>query len=210
MNLKNLSKEQKQKYILLAVISVAGLFAVKQFALSPLLASHAKAVEELEQLKGKVESADALIKRADEITQQAADVKLKLEAAARERIPAVDNPLAWATRGIYAHARALGVDLESVSDLEVDAQGFTAKEQEKRTFKPYGVRVVTQCSFEQLRQLIQALESSNPYVSVSGINIGSQPNTPERHQIMFNLEWPSWKNPQKSVDLLHDPKTPRK
>ena len=204
MNLKSLSKEQQQKYALLLIIGVAALFALKQFALTPLLAGHRAAKEELATLETKLEQAEAIIKRDDELTRALAESNRRLQEAARQQIPSPQNALAWANKTIFAEARSIGVDVESVSDLEVDVNGFTAKDQEKRMYKPYGVRVVTQCSFAELGRFIQSLESHNPHLSVSGFTITGQAASPERHQILLNIEWPSWKKIEMSSPFLEE------
>lgn len=206
MNLKNLTKEQKQKYSLIAIVAAAGLFAVKQFGISPLLASHAASKEELRTLKEKLGQAEIAVKHDEDVSAALAASKARLQVAARDLIPSPGNTLAWATKTLYAHARALGIDIESVSDLEVDAGGFTAKDQEKRVYKPYGVRMVTQCSYDEVSRLVQALESGNPYVSVSGITISGQMGSPGRHQILLNIEWPNWKSAEKSRGFMDEAK----
>jgi hypothetical protein len=206
MNLKSLTKEQQQKYALLAIVGIAAIFALKQFAVSPLLASHARSRAELRELEGQLEQAEAVIKRDDEIAGLVAVSSERMSLAARDLIPSPDNALAWATKNIYAHARALGIDIEAVSDLDADTAGFTSKEQEKLVFKPYGVRVVTQCSYVELLRLIEALETSNPHVSISGIAISGQLSAPEHHQILLGVEWPSWKKAEKSRPYLSEAK----
>ncbi len=206
MNLKSLSKEQQQKYALLLIIGVAALFALKQFVISPLLAGHRTAKEELAGLESKLAQAEATIKRDEELTRALAESSRQLQVAARDLIPSPENALAWATKTIYAQARTIGLDVESVSDLEVDVNGFMAKDQDKRAFKPYGVRVVTQCSFAELGRFIQALEADNPHLSVSGFAITGQATTPERHQILLSVEWPSWKKIDQSKPFLEEAK----
>jgi hypothetical protein len=209
MNWKALNKQQQQRIILIAIVAVAAIFGIKQFVIGPLLAGHAARVEEYNTLKDKVEKADELIKRDDEIAKRLAESDGRMRKAATDLIPSPENALAWATKTIYTYARSLGLDIESVADLEMDGGLFTAKEQEKRVFKPYGVRVTTQCTYEESVRFVETLEKENPYLTVSGIMIGAQLNTPERHQVMLTLEWPNWKDAKKSLSFRtggsHDP-----
>ena len=204
MNLKSLTKEQKQKYALTAIVAVASIFALKQFVLSPLLASHAAAKEELSDLQTKLAQAEAVIKRHDDVERALGESTRKLRDAAQTQMPNPDNALAWAHEVIYAQARALGIDPESVSDLELDVNLFTSKEQEKRNFKPYGVRLATQCTYFELERFIADLEKANPNIVISGFTISGQGTKPERHQIMLNIEWPSWKNAEKARPYLEE------
>ena len=90
-----------------------------------------------------------------------------------------------------------------------DVSGFVAKDQEKRIFKPYAVRVTTQCSYEQLARLVETLESTNPYLTINGLAIANQPDAPARHQVTLSIEWPNWKDADKShtyrSEESHDP-----
>lgn len=204
MNVKNLTKEQKQKYALIAIVAVAAVFALKQFVLTPLLASHAAAKQELADLQAKLGQAETVIKRHDEVVRAVAESTRRLREAAQGQMPNPDNALAWAHEVIYAQARTVGIDPESVSDLDLDVNLFTSKEQEKRNFKPYGVRLATQCSYADLERLIADLEKANPYLVISGFTISGQSTKPDRHQIMLNIEWPSWKNVEKARPYLED------
>lgn len=209
MNWKALSKQQQQQIVLGCIVGIAAIVGLKQFAVGPILAGHKARKEELASLKEQVDKAGALIKRDSDVARRLAESQAQMRRASTDLIPSPENALAWATRTIYTHARSMGLDIESVADLEMDGGLFTAKEQEKRVFKPYGVRVSTQCSYEEAVRFVGTLERTNPYLTISGIMIGAQLNSPERHQVTLTIEWPNWKDAKKSLSYRtegsHDP-----
>ena len=195
MNWKTLTKDQKQKAALAVIIVIVAVLATKQFVLTPFLMRQAERRQQLSELKEQIELADKAIKGEAALLGRLSNLTARLEVAQRERIAAQENPLAWATRTIYGHARAAGIDIETVADQDMDTMPFMAKDQARRSFRPYAVRIVTQCSYAQLQQLVAALEGSNPHLCVAGISVGVQPNSPEKHQVGITVEWPGWKDP---------------
>ncbi len=190
-----MTKEQKQKVILAGIVGLAVLYALKQFALTPLLESRGKLNDEFEAMKSKLMLANGAIKNEGETRRRLAETQAQLMKAQSDLLPSADNALSWATKTIYHAARSVGLDLESVSETETDRTNFTAKDQVKRAFKPYAVRMSVECGYPQLIELIKSLEDANPYLCVTGIQIQCQPQTPERHQISIVVEWPTWKDP---------------
>lgn len=202
MNWETMSKEQKQKIILAVIVGLSALFAVYQFVITPWIQGRGQARQELEELRTKVETAQSLIRKEQQITQQLIDASNLMARAHRDYIPAADNALSWVTKVLYSSARSVGVDIESVSEVDVGAQGFIQKDQAARAFKPYSVRVVFQSSYAQLVRLLHTIEKSNPYLCVTGISIYGQPGNVERHQVNIVVEWPSWIDPAKGEALV--------
>lgn len=199
---QDMSKEQKQKVALGAIVVIATLFACKQFVIAPMLENRAKSREEFETLKAKLVQASVVIRNEAETKRRFNESRASLTQAHRDHIPSADNSLAWATRTIYSQARSLGLDIESVSETDVDVSGFIAKEQTKRSFKPYAVRISTACGYAQLAEFVRALEEKNPYLCITSIQINGQPNSPERHMVSIVVEWPTWKEVEKARSFL--------
>ena len=201
MNWKELSKEQQQRYILIGLSALVAIFVVVQFVIKPFLTKQAQAKEEYATLKSQLEAAQQAIHNEGQLIKNVEEKNADLKKAFENYIPNPENPLSWATKQIYVDARAVGVDIESVTEVDVDASPWTAKEQAKRVFKPYGVRIAMQCSYFEMIRLLQTLEESNPYLSIAEVSIASQPTDPEKHQASLLIEWPHWKDPEQSKKL---------
>ncbi len=199
MKWESMNQQQKQKVILGVILGIGCLVALKQFVLTPFLNKRAANREEYETLKSKLDKAATAAKNEFVLSEKLEASTKELLNIANELVPSSDNPLSWVTRKLYAQARLVGVDIESVSEADGGLQTFELKEQAQRAFKPYGVRLMTQCTYAQLVNLVRLLEDNNPYLSVSGINISSQLGSANRHQVTILVEWPFWKDPARTM-----------
>lgn len=198
INWQELSKEKKQLVVMSGVLAVIAVFLVFQFGLSPFLAKRAAMTKEYSELEAQLGQATEAVKTEAQLRESLADKTRMLDQAMREYIPAQENLLSWATKAIYSEARSVGVDIESVSELDASV-GWTSKDQDKRVFKPYSVRIATQCTYAQLVRLVRALEKKNPLMFVSSINI--QGRDADKHVVLISVEWPSWKSADRIPDL---------
>ena len=191
------NKEQKQKIVLAVLLGVIALFAGIQFGIKPYLASRARAHEEYELLKMKVEQAGEVLKNENSLIEQLSQASGQVSRAANELLPAPENPLSWARKLIAGCARSAGVSYEAIGESDVDVSPWIDRSQVRRQFKPYAIRVTLECSYDQLRRFIQALEEADPFVNVASLAISAVEQSPTRHQVVLTVEWPSWKDAEK-------------
>ncbi len=196
-NWAQMTKEQKQLWIMGGLLGAIVIFLIFQFGLSPFFASKARMTEEYEKLKAQLDQATQSIKSEAQLGETLSDKTRMLERAYRESIPAIENPLSWATKKIYGHARSVGVDIEAVSEVEGDAQQWMAKDQAKRAFKPYAVRISTECTYAELVRLLRELEKNNPNMFVTDIEVNSHEPGYTKHTVSLIVEWPSWKSTER-------------
>jgi len=196
-----LNAEQKKKVVLVALLSVMGLYAVFAFVVTPLVQAHRRRANELAAIQDKLERADRALNREDHMRTELLTVTEELKLAAAQHIPPVNNPLSWVAKRVYRSARRVGVDIESVADLGTAHVPWERHEAIQRAFVPYRVRIVTQCGFNELLRLVEALETDNPFLSVSEMSIVAQENDLERHRVRFTVEWPYWGDPAEAEEL---------
>ena len=190
MNWHDLNKEKKQLVFLIALLVVGGIIALYMFVLAPFFGRKTMMASELEDLKMQVQKADNIIGRDTLIRTELAKTGAELGKAMEQCVAPRDNPLSWVTEKIYRSAREVGMDIESVAEVSAAAASRDKQKQNDRVFAPYSVRIVTQSSYAQLVQLVEALEKSNPYLCVSGISIISQDRDPQKHSISMVVDWP--------------------
>ncbi len=190
MNFNTMTKEQKQYVFLGAIVGVTSIFASVQFVIVPVKNNWLEARSELEGLQADVEKADRMIASERSLRQNLSESDAQISDAIRLSLPDVDNPLAWATQNIYQQARAVGIDIQAISEVG-SSQVLNALVKEKhRTFGSYAVRVSTNCGYADVGRLIATVESGNPYASVTGIAIDARSDRPQSHTIMIDVEWP--------------------
>ncbi|MFH0908876.1 MAG: GspMb/PilO family protein [bacterium] len=196
-NWAQMTKEQKQLWLMGGVLGAIVIFLIFQFGLSPFLASKARMTEEYETLKAQLDQATQAIKSEAQLGETLDDKTRMLEQAYRDYIPAIENPLSWATKKIYGDGRSIGVDIESVSEVVSDVAQWAGKDQARRAFKPYAVRIATECSYAELIRLLRELEKNNPRMFVTDIDVQAREVDRLRHSVSLVVEWPCWKSTER-------------
>jgi len=192
MNFSAMTTEQKQ-YIFLGVL-VGGIasYSLVTFLLVPIKENWKESRAKIEELAGQLEEAERLVKSRQKLMANLSESEEKIESAIQGFLPDIANPLSWATLTIYAHARKVGVDIQSVSEIGAPNLLVNRASEEDRLFGAYAVRIETVCSFKVLKEFLRAIETSNPYVCVSALSISAGREDPESHAIHISVEWPAW------------------
>ena len=192
MNWAELSKEKKQAAILIAMWVLGGLFALYQFVLMPFLRSRGASSTELDDLRTKIQKAEVAMEGDSKLRSEYAGMTRELLTASDAYMVPIENPLSWVTEKVYSTARGVGVDVQTVIEMMSSSPGWDTLVKSERTFRPYAVRIVTECSYAEVMKFIDALETGNPYLYVSGITIAAQDQIHLRHSISLVVEWPMW------------------
>jgi hypothetical protein len=201
---KQMDAEQKKKFLLLAIVGIAAIYAAFTFGVSPMINGHRRDASELESLTDKLDRAQRNIGREAQIRQELEATSAFLTQTRADHIPPLDNPLSWVARKVYRSAREVGVDIESVADLGVATVPWTRGDETTRAFVPYKVRIVTQCGYKELVDLVRALEEGNPYLSVAEIQVSAQDASYDEHRVRISVEWPFWADPAEAEDFVAD------
>ena len=187
MNLKDLSKEQKQYLILGAVVSVAVLGAIGvgvKFSLS----SIGKARVELQDLTDKVERADRSLKnnKRDEAALYNTISELKVYL---ERLPPDQNYYSWATEVIYGNARDTRLEIDAINESGTSPQGRNKKAKNEVSVESYSLRIIAHGRYESIKQFLFEIRRKHPLVRITGLEI-STGSSPEIHDVQLFVQWP--------------------
>ena len=189
---KNLRKEQKQAAILIGMWIFGSLFALYQFLLLPFLQTHGAPGDELDKLHSDIQKAEVAMDEESRLRTDYAEGMRSLQEASERYIVPMDNPLSWVTERIYASARLVGVDVQSVAEMTGTSAVWDNMIKTGRAFRPYAVRVSADCSYEEVLALVRVLEEGNPYICVSGVLVAGVEQRVEKHSIGLTVEWPMW------------------
>jgi len=192
MNWSDIRKEQKQAILLIAMWVFGGLFALYQFVLMPFIKNRGQSTGELEELHAQIQKAESAMQDNGKLRTEYTLTSKELGRALDEYIVPMENPLSWVTEKVYMDTRNVGVDIQSIADNGAGGPGWDALCKSERCFKPYAVRIVTECSYEKLLELVGALENSNPYLCVSGIGVAANDSDYTKHNVYLIVEWPMW------------------
>ena len=193
MNWAELTKEQKQMAVLAGVVGVTVLAALFQFVLKPALTNADEAREALVKLRADIVKADGELKKEHRLVMETTELKTRIDRATREQIPPYGNSLAWATERLYTVARAVGVNIASLSGGGATWGGSSDPAQKgSRAFVSFSAQITLQCSYVELRSFLQALEQDNPLACATSVALEGREQTPAKHRVNLTVEWPSW------------------
>jgi len=192
MNFSAMTKEQKQYVFLGTLVGGIATYSLFTFVLAPMKEKWQESRSKIEELADQLEDAERLVRTRPRLEANLSESKEKMESAFQGFLPEIANPLSWATLTIYAQARKVGVDIRSVSEIGAPAILVMQGKDEDRLFGAYSVRIETECSFKVLKELLRAIEISNPYVCVSALSIAGKRDDPEIHTVNISVEWPAW------------------
>ena len=192
MDWASLSKEKKQAIFLVGMWVVGGIFALYYFVLQPYLTTSTESTKDLDDLAAKIEQAEATMKGSTRLQAEFALCTEEFNQAVDNYIVPKDNPLSWVTEKVYASARRVGVDVQTVAEVGSSSPFWESAVKADRSVKPYAVRIVTESSYQQLIDLVEVLEKSNPALCITDINISAQDSSPMKHILNMTVEWPMW------------------
>jgi uncharacterized protein YukE len=192
VNWSSLRKEQKQAAVLIGMWLIGGLFALYHYVLAPFIKNRGASTNELAELKSQIQKADAARQGEAKLRAEYAESTEKMNSAMERYIVPMENPLSWATEKVYTTARGVGVDLQSVSEVGAGEGEWAGLLKAGRTFRPYAVRIATECGYAQIVDFLKALQESDPYLCVVGIFVAALDASPTRHTVSVTVEWPMW------------------
>ena len=207
MDWASLSKEKKQALLLIGMWVVGGVVALYYFVLAPYFASRSTSESELDSLRAKISQAESTMRGDARLRAEFALYTEEFRFAVTNYIVPMENPLSWVTEKVYANARQVGVDVQTVVEVGSISGYWDGAIKSDRTVKPYSVRIVTECSYQQLIDLAEVLEKSNPALCITEISISPQDMMPTKHVLNMTVEYPMWGRKLK-LNMLETNKAP--
>ena len=148
MDWASLSKEKKQALLLIGMWVVGGVVALYYFVLAPYFASRSTSESELDSLRAKISQAESTMRGDARLRAEFALYTEEFRFAVTNYIVPMENPLSWVTEKVYANARQVGVDVQTVAEVGSSSGYWDGAIKSDRTVKPYSVRIVTECSYQ--------------------------------------------------------------
>ena len=187
MNFKNLTKEQK-KYIALGVIVATALVAIIVFGIKVSLSSISEVRLELNDLTGKIESADRALAKQSKVREEFVETVDRLKGHLKN-IPPDRNYLSWATEIIYSKARLTGLEIDTLDEQTRTRVPSKSGNNKELKLESYSLRVTAHGGYETLKQFLELIEKDHPLARVTGVDI-STGTDPEIHDMQLVIQWP--------------------
>ena len=191
------NKAERIRIIVLgAVACLIFLILLTQFAVRPFFDRWGEIRASRGEIQEKIDKAEAELTKMRRNDAEFRALTTQLDHLSKEDVlqPVLGTYLLGVQERIENLASTCGVKVESVKETGImEIPGMRGPRE--RAVRSYGVQVSATAGYDALLRLMQALETSNPYVCISGLSIVAVTDTPERHRITFRIQWPVWRNP---------------
>lgn len=199
--------ENKTERIKLLIVAVLGAGAVVYGAVygigKPIIGKHQQYKKDIEQISRDLNDAKLHISHMERIrTENAAIVADIREIADKYLLRSRHgNFLIGARRLIERAAERADVQVQAVGEVGISVLDRGSDDGDEPSLKAYAARAVAVCDIFELMSLLEVLETANPYLCVSRLEIMVNPKEPRRHQVSFHVQWPVWSDPAVDADL---------
>ncbi len=186
MSLAGFLEEHKQPVLVITLTTVVFVLVVV-FGIRFSLASIAAARGELEELADKIEMANRALDHRDAFIQELGTSTATLKHF-QAQLPPQRSYYSWATEMIYSVARAAGLDISAIDEINAHARAGGEKGQDI-PLEIYSLRITAQGGYESARQFLLGIEQKHPLARLTGIEISSGPK-PDVHEVQIFVQWP--------------------
>ncbi len=196
-----MNKTQWQRLALGIIGGAIVFFAVIQFLVVPAIQERNEHREAIASANDDIARMDRLLNRGTEVRRTLMATRAAVRALALEvPLPVLGNYLLDMTRRIKDAAAGLPVEVTSVADYDLlNTSAWNP------AFQVYRVRVVGRAGLPDLARWLRALHEQSAFVSLTGLNIVPQPETPEQHHVSFVVGWLVWTDPEQRPEYLKEP-----
>lgn len=177
--LKNLSNEQKQQLVLIAMVIGGLLFASYEFGLKPIRQEKKDTLAEIETMKTQLRREQLLLNAKESTAKDYRKTRDEIRYVMSEQLPPYENALSWATRVINESAANVGIKETNLAISEQGRSGTPLILTKGRDAKPgmlnvFRVAINFSAGYHTLGRFIAAIERNNPYVHLGMLSITPQ------------------------------------
>lgn len=187
MNVKDLTKEQKQ-YIALGSIVAVAFVVIIVFGIKVSLSSISDAKMELNEFSDKIENAERALSKQDRIRKDFAETTQGLRGFLKDT-PPNRNYYSWAMEIIYAKARMAGLEIDAIDEQARAGVPPSGAAGQPLVLESYSLRINALGSYEQLKGFLELIERDHPMARVVSVDI-STGQGPETHGMQLVVQWP--------------------
>lgn len=187
MDLKNLTKEQKQ----LVILGVIVLAAIIYLSMS-LLGGKGKEQKEdgevnpeatLSELRDKIANVRLQLADKTQIREQMKRMDAELEEYSRH-LPDSTDRYAWAYENILSYSSRAGVEIDTIEKLEHELT------KDKSRLDRYSIRMSFFCGYNRVVKLLRLMEEDNPLLKIRSFTLKNRPDHPMEHAVEIVIAWP--------------------
>lgn len=195
MKLPEDKKERTQILALIMIGVVAVIYALYQLQVNMIAKPRKLSEKEISRLENDIKMAETDISFMEtdirEIDKMMNEIK-EINNSSYILHPRLgDNYLLSAQEFIeeLAQKHEIKVKVSEIGASDIQQKTSTPKE---FSFKTYTVRVEFQEGLHKTIEFLKDVETSNPYFCICSLNIASQKDVYDKHDVFFDVQWPIW------------------
>lgn len=196
MKLPDKKKERIQTIALILVGIIFVIYVSGRYALKPLLKKRSDQLTEIKDIRSKIEMAENvihLIKLSQQANAEVVDKILSITETSHYVMKArLGNYFIGATELIEKSAKQTDIAIKSIKELNITA--IPSLNKSSNPFQLYTIGINVECGMHDLVLLLKNIETSNPYLAISKIEIVGRPSKADEHSVSFNVQWPIWQD----------------
>lgn len=206
MNWSELPKETKQVYGMCALIVFTIPFMIVKLAYEPATKKLKILNQGAKEYAEQLDAAERILPKDARKRTKLRELSQHITTTADEALPPSDSVFAWALAKIDDVGRKNDLFLQVGQQtraryIEVPAKTTYRKVRETiPMWIPYTVKVTTQCGYGSMIRLLNDLQETFPYASICRVAI-TPSDDPETHILVFDVEWPQFRDNELRKEL---------
>lgn len=223
MKLPDDPKERNQILVLVGILSLFALYGVYMGANILLIKPHKENEKQIAELTDKLTDADSDVKLMPEMkklnNQHIMEIREINDAYLLH--PRLGSFILPAQEFVEEQANAVNTPIIEVTEIGIsefpapeppkpapgegghahgEAKPVAAPKKEY-AFKVYTARVTVDKGLHNMIKLTRQIENANPYICISSVSILPNEESPDTHDMTFDIQWPIW-NPNKTTEKI--------
>ncbi len=194
-------KQKMQIYAGIAVGVIAAIVLIFMFVVQPMQATQEKKVATITTLKDTIKKADIDIKQTEPDRLARRKLLTEMIDFSNKYVlpPVLGNYQLKAREIVETQAKKMDIKIEPPREAGITDIPFRGT---AGILKGYSLRVTMKSGAHKLLYFLREIETANPYISVTAVNISGQENTdPMNHIITVDIQWPIWTDPEFPIKL---------
>lgn len=192
MKLPENKKERIQVFVLIGVGVVLALYAIVQLGVMPLVQSRRNLKAAHDDLERKIMKAKVELDREPALREEFSKVTTELNGIIESNVlhPTLGSYLVGVTETVEQAAKQVGITVSAVQEVGIRDWPRSKVDKSAGVFKSYGVQMIGDASFMEVRAFLEKMETDNPFLCVTEVRIAGRPDKPDRHSVTVRMEWP--------------------
>ncbi|MCK5529339.1 MAG: hypothetical protein KAI74_06615 [Kiritimatiellae bacterium] len=204
MKLPDTKKERIQTIALIIIGIVFVIYVSGSYAIKPIINKRTEQLNRIEEVKSEIEMVQnviRIVKSSQRLNNSVVAEIIQLTETSNYVMKArLGNYLIGATEIIETVAKRHEIEITSIRELPITDVPNTNKA--RNPFRLYNIRVNIECGMHDLISLLKDIEESNPYLSISAIEIMGGVASSGEHVTSFSVQWPIWRDDKTITTIM--------